>query len=700
MDVPGSGQMHHLLAGLTSHSLVERVCAASTESLREADVPIDWDSLRELWLAKLRAKSELPHMKSAGIKRDGVSEVLPPVPGPATSDVHSIAVGSSDTSSAPLSSEKHWRLTEPLPPGRGAGRGVQGRPLPHMPVPLLFSGHAEGPALGRATPKISYQYSSSSAVPPMSTVEEQAVGGPETHVTSLGGAGSGLDPPDSRQPQPDAPRMVAVASVIPLHGTRVLVEMERDGGRVFQQCRVCRTIADADILWCGKALLREPPASKPLLPLATSPLTAYCVPSSLPKRFAGGVLPVKLRSSSGEEMSLNWPFCRAPGQAVDAFEAAVRDIRVIDVELPASLPIDNDNEDGSILSSIVSQEFGEYEADMILEAHRVFRFEGPTVEAEPCTVQSHDCDPEEDSEGEDGPHHEVTISSVGINGDDIPGSITAAGKMSTTEFDDFDDHAMNLLLSHGVGDGDSADMSSIASVLATNQLLSGSHEESIVGIHKRAGSTDSAAHDKSLFDIMMGSCDSEHRHDRSGGGQGSAEGTGAVGTTATDKKRPDNSNVAGHTGPAMKKKRVSGEEARPSLLLQTSDREQLARQLFLAEWEADQHLARAMSARRHAKFRIAGSCSRSGEDGSTCSASIGSVTEEDTTTIPLEHPQATVVGTCRSMVRHAESWQVRLHHVHLRLRDKEYVAKTCKVRLKLPDYLSNDRRVRKTSTLS
>lgn len=710
--------MHHLLAGLTSHSLVERVCAASATFLREDDVPIDWDAMKQHWLAKLSAKSELPHIISDGGGRAGACNLpMPslnsPVLNPTATPVDRNAVSSSGTS-GPMSAENHWRLSETRPPGSGGGRGVQGHPLRHMSAPPLFSvPHTQGVGQGSAPPKISYQYSSTSAEPSKPTA------GPGSTATRVGAAGPELVPRDPApgSPRPACarmpPRVVAVACAVPLHGTRVLVEMERGGGRAVQQFRVCRSIADADIVWCGKVLVGGPPVSAPLLPLSTSPLAAYCVPTSLPKRFPGGVLPVKVRNSSGEEVTLNWPFCRGPGQTMDMFEAALRGIRVINIDLPAILPSGDDTEDGSILSSIASGEFGEYETDMVLEAHRVFRFECPAGEAEPRVTQSRDTEPE--LQPEEGQHREETRCSSDSSDEDTPHDLAAAEKVHTAEFDgfdggDLDGHAMNFLLSHEVvdGDSDSAGMSRFASVLVTDHLLSGSPlEESAVGVPKQGGSREVvAAGEKSLFDIAMGSSGSgEQERDKSSGGLGSGDVAGAVDSTEVEHTTAPRlhsevecddhcSNVG-----QKKKRRVCGEEVGP-LQLQRA-REWLARQLFLAEWEADQHLARTTSARRQAKFRIAGGSrsSNSTIDGRNESTK-GELSEEDPTTIPLNHPRATVVGSCRAMVRHAEFWQVQLHNVHLSLRGMEYVAKTCKVRLKLPDYLSSDRRARKISTLS
>lgn len=39
------------------------------------------------------------------------------------------------------------------------------------------------------------------------------------------------------------------------------------------------------------------------------------------------------------------------------------------------------------------------------------------------------------------------------------------------------------------------------------------------------------------------------------------------------------------------------------------------------------------------------------------------------------------------MVRHSDSWHVRLSDVHMTVRQREYAAKSCKVRLALPDFL-------------
>ena len=43
------------------------------------------------------------------------------------------------------------------------------------------------------------------------------------------------------------------------------------------------------------------------------------------------------------------------------------------------------------------------------------------------------------------------------------------------------------------------------------------------------------------------------------------------------------------------------------------------------------------------------------------------------------------------MFRHSDMWQVTLSTVHLSLNHKEFASKNCKIKLKLPEFLSNEK---------
>ena len=108
------------------------------------------ESLKELWLANLNASSELPNLRGRG--RREVARVPGRAPPPA-------GMGTDLGDPTPLCREEapppHWRLAEACPRSRGGAPGaLQGRPLPRMPAPPLFS----QPQSAWPAPRISYQF--------------------------------------------------------------------------------------------------------------------------------------------------------------------------------------------------------------------------------------------------------------------------------------------------------------------------------------------------------------------------------------------------------------------------------------------------------------------------------------------------------------------------------------------------------------
>jgi hypothetical protein len=209
--------------------------------------------------------------------------------------------------------------------------------------------------------------------------------------------------PKDTTPARACPRVVAVASTIPIHGAMVFLEMPpsaESGGRSVKQFRVCQATMSAEIQWRVVRMAVTPPQQQQpphsafspsmTVPLCTRPLTAYATPYLLPKRLAHGLLPIKLRGVGGEELTLNWPFVQeGPNQASADFENNIKHIQLIKIRMSLSSILESPLLRGSnVISSLVKRDFGPYEVAVALESHRVFKFDTLTEGDDCCEISS------------------------------------------------------------------------------------------------------------------------------------------------------------------------------------------------------------------------------------------------------------------------------------------------------------------------
>ena len=382
----------------------------------------------------------------------------------------------------------------------------------------------------------------------------------------------------------DFPRVVAVSCAIPLHGVRVLLEVEGDSGKSnsLQLFRICQTMLDPEIQWCAKVPHREIQAGPPL-PIPVSPLLVYCVPTVLPKRYAAGALPVKLRSDSGIEVSLHWPFSRSPGQTLQAFEDTILNIRVIDVDTPSIVP--PGIVQTSLLKAIICDDFGEYEADMVLEAHRVFEVE--KTFAKDIVAEEVGCEDTDDVGNNEEYDNEVEIVDNIVLDEEERSEDKDETSTSVDNHDDIDRHTLDYLLYHD-DSNDSEDNEGECTKVLPGALVTNGDVQSTFSVEDNQA--------KSLHDIMMGDSDSEvdqelndvQENDRQVAAMDEIEAKEVCITPRGPEL--DSLSVKSYqcTDSAKKRKKTRHTESISLGLAKTL----LARQLFLAEWEAELHFSR------------------------------------------------------------------------------------------------------------
>lgn len=460
------------------------------------------------------------------------------------------------------------------------------------------------------------------------------------------------------------PRIVAVASTIPIHGALVFLQMsspdceDGDGEEVgdenslhsvhsnsIQQYRICQAVIDADIQWCATKMTTPRTSLRPLqqsrllsqhaafspsktIPLCTNILTAYANANSLPKRFLHGNLPIKVRDAAGDELSINWPFVRGPNQGKEDFENAIKDILIVNIGPsvnPSSLLGCN------LLTSIVNKDLGDYEVAVALESHRVFQF---------------DCPPEEGSSTDESNSHNQNTSSSSSFSPALPSSVIIPKDVESSADDvcNGDGNTASLLTHFG----SKLDDPTMEYFLRGEEDNAGGGQPSSCK-RDTTGTTCAGGQKRSIHDILMGDdsdsdegCDREpmnemllrkencyylnsyvdgeyyqeyHHHNQKAVDGSGGDGSGNCGDKANFNSREQEHLMhdANNGGNARQSGSGGGACVAGGRLLQGTKAE-IAAQICFAEWEADRFFAKISGTNVKLHIVKCNSNTKSGDD--------------------------------------------------------------------------------------